>query len=60
MMLSIEGEKVRGFLYDSLVTAKSDLGKNETIVTEDHVLFFIINNRDYNKVSNAGYVKVSN
>ncbi|MCQ6264054.1 hypothetical protein M1K46_25365 [Fictibacillus sp. WQ 8-8] len=59
-MLSIEGEKVRGFLYDSLVTAKSDLGKNETIVTEDHVLFFIINNRDYNKVSNAGYVKVSN
>ncbi|MCQ6267882.1 hypothetical protein M1K46_19845 [Fictibacillus sp. WQ 8-8] len=59
-MLSIEGEKVRGFLYDSLVTAKSDLGKNETIVTEDHVLFFIINYRDYNKVSNAGYVKVSN
>lgn len=34
-MIKVQGERIKGFLYDSLETAQSDLEVNEVIVTNN-------------------------
>ncbi|MDM5198137.1 hypothetical protein QUF84_08625 [Fictibacillus enclensis] len=57
-MIKVQGERIKGFLYDSLETAQSDLEVNEVIVTNNPGTFVIIKRVDLDKVKTIGYAEV--
>ncbi|MDM5196662.1 hypothetical protein QUF79_00985 [Fictibacillus enclensis] len=57
-MIVVNGKTIKGFLYDSLETAKNDLESDEVMVTNDTNTLVIIRKEDLEKVSTVGYTRV--
>ncbi|MDN4075297.1 hypothetical protein [Fictibacillus terranigra] len=58
-MIIVNGKGIKGFLYDSLETAKDDLEDDEVIVTNYSDTLVIIRKEDLEKVGTVGYTKVN-